>query len=210
MNLIHQHHITITTESMAQAIETIIESAGRTCWKSEDKITNDSRIAFIERIKGLHHDSVLEHGTFTVRLITDRATTHQLVRHRLCSYSQESQRYCNYSKDKFKNEITFIKPYGYDSMPCDTKARIEELLTSIENEYFALITSGMKPEDARSILPNCTKTEIVISANPRQWRHIFTERLAPAAQPQIRELFTGVLTDFKKLSHPLFGDINPN
>ena len=187
-----------------------IEKAGRTCYKSEDKITDDSAIAFVKRIMKSGHESVIEHFSFSVRFICDRGVTHELVRHRLASFSQESTRYCNYSKDKHDNHLTFIQPcwfvtdscgkYG-DFSPKDfgkvTEYRWLASMHQTENTYLALIAEGWKPQQARSVLPNSLKTEIVTTANLREWRHILKLRTGKPAHPQIREIMIPLLTELQ-------------
>ena len=185
----------------------IIEQAGRTCYKSEDKITEDSAGEFIERIKGFKHDSVLEHGSITVRFITDRGVSHELVRHRLASFSQESTRYCNYGKDKFGNEITVIEPCFWvdDVVAYETwKSACE----TAERYYFHLL-DGNTPQQARSVLPNSLKTEVVMTANPREWRHVFKVRAHRDAHPQMVEVMKPLLAKFQTHWPALFGDVNP-
>ncbi len=185
-----------------------IEKAGRTCYKSEDLITADSAKKFVAAIIRLGHHSVIEHEKITVRVICDRGVTHEIVRHRLGSYSQESTRYCNYSKDKFGSEITVIKPLFWE----EGGREYEEWKTACENaekSYFKLLEIGATPEKARSILPNSLKTEIVITYNLREWRHFFNLRTSPKAHPQMREVAAVILDEFKKLVPAVFDDINP-
>ena len=156
-----------------------IERIGRVCYKSENNITEDSAERFIKSIITRGHESVLEHVSITLRVICDRGVTHEIVRHRIAAYSQESTRYCNYSKDKFGNELTFIKPCWFKH---DTKYYLDHLfweetidveaeniwLLSMywrEREYFALLEQGSTPEQARSILPNRLKTELDMNKN---------------------------------------------
>lgn len=182
-----------------------IEKAGRTCYKSEDKITDDSAKKFIAKIMKMGHESVLEHEKITIRLICDRGVTHEIVRHRIASYSQESTRYCNYSKDKHGNEITVIDTGAYlDSWQWGVW---EEAMKNAEESYMKLIEGGASPQLARSVLPNSLKTEIVITYNLREWRHFFKLRTSPKAHPQLREITIPLLKDFKKLVPVMFDDI---
>jgi len=193
-----------------QKIMKAIERAGRTCYKSENNINENSAEKFVENIIKKGHESVIEHEKITVRIICDRGVTHELVRHRIASYSQESTRYCNYSDNKFGNELTFIKPCFWDENNEKDKAKIEiwkETLLFIENQYNTLIELGAKPEEARSILPNSLKTEIVVTMNLRQWRHYFKLRTAPSAHPQIREISNMILKEFKMLLPTIFKDL---
>lgn len=146
-----------------------IEKAGRVCYKSESNITDNSAERFVAQIIKRGHESVLEHESVTVKIICDRGVSHELVRHRIASYSQESTRYCNYSNDKFGNELTFIRPNSVKSDKFDmlwVKA-----MSEIEKTYFEMLEDGATPEEARSILPNSLKTEIVVTMNLREWRH---------------------------------------
>jgi thymidylate synthase (FAD) len=191
--------------SYTETLEQIIELAGRTCYKSEDKITEDSANGFIERIKNFKHESVLEHGSITVRFIVDRGVSHELVRHRLASFSQESTRYCNYSKDKFDNEITVIQPYFWlEGMP--QYNRWKEACEESERYYFILLNHPTTPQEARSVLPNSLKTEVVMTANPREWRHVFKVRCHRDAHPQMIEVMVPLRDTFIKMWPALFKD----
>lgn len=187
-------------------LEQIIELGGRTCYKSEDKITEDSASAFIEKIKNFKHESVLEHGSITVRFIVDRGVSHELVRHRLASFSQESTRYCNYGKDKFGNEITVIEPCFWES-PSPPWGQWRYAMERCETVYFELLKQGATPQEARSVLPNSLKTEVVMTANPREWRHIFTVRCHRDAHPQMREVMLPLRGQFADRWPALFGDL---
>lgn len=184
-----------------------LERCGRVCYKSEDKITEGSAEKFIGMILKSGHESVLEHEKLTVKFICDRGVTHEIVRHRIASYSQESTRYCNYSKDKFGNELTFIRPcfWADDS---EEYAVWKQAMEEIEKTYVILISLGAKPEEARSILPNSLKTEIVCTMNLREWRHFFRLRTAERAHPQIREISVALLDELKKRIPVIFDDIN--
>jgi thymidylate synthase (FAD) len=186
-----------------------IERAGRTCYKSEDLITEDSAVKFVRRILKQGHESVVEHDKVTVKMICDRGVTHEIVRHRIASYSQESTRYCNYSKDKFGNELTFIRPYFWAED--DKKYQIwHNTMQNIENAYMELLTQDATPEEARSILPNSLKTEIIVTMNMRSWRHFFRLRTNAASHPQMREVARPLLDEFKKRIPVLFDDIDYN
>lgn len=166
----------------------LIESAGRTCYKSEDKINDGSATAFVARIIRLGHESVLEHATATVRFICDRGVTHELIRHRIASYSQESTRYCNYHGIGLR----FIIPCDFDLDDADMS-----LLSAIETHYNHCISSGRSPQQARYFLPNGIKTELVMTANFREWRHFFELRTAPSAHPQMREVALQLLAQMQ-------------
>ena len=182
-----------------------IERCGRTCYQSFDKMDETSHIRFLKHIVSRHHESVIEHFTLYVKLITDRAIANELVRHRLASYSQESTRYCCYSKDKFGHEISVIKPIqleeGSDAYQTWFKA-----MQDIEASYFKMLDGGATPEIARSVLPCCLKAEIVVSANLREWKHIFSMRCSEAAHPDVRALMCGLKAEFQKNIPIIFDD----
>ena len=184
-----------------------IEAAGRTCYKSEDKITPDSAAKFVRMILKSGHESVVEHASATVRFVCDRGVTHELVRHRLAAYSQESTRYANYSKDKFGNEISVIRPIFWKE-GTDGYARWERAMADAERAYLGLVEVGARPEEARSVLPNSLKTEIVMTANLREWRHVFKLRCAGPAHPQIREIMLPLLDEFNRRMPAVFGDLH--
>ncbi len=182
-----------------------IERAGRTCYKSEDRITPESAVKFVADIIRRGHHSVLEHESASVRFICDRGVTHEIVRHRLASYSQESTRYCNYSKAKFDREITVIDP-----RPHMNEAQFVEWVATVrcaEIGYFKLLDAGSKPQMARSVLPNSLKTEIVMTCNFREWRHFFELRTASAAHPQLREFTRPLLAEFRQRIPVVFDDV---
>jgi len=183
-----------------------IEEAGRTCYKSEDMITPDSAEAFVKRILEAGHHSVIEHVSATIRFICDRGVTHEIVRHRLAAYSQESTRYCNYSKGKHGNESTVIRPllWSEDSKEYSIWLRS---MQDAENVYMDLIKAGASPQEARSVLPNSLKTEIVMTCNLREWRHVFSLRCSQAAHPQMREIMLPLLAEFRKRIPVLFDDL---
>jgi len=183
-----------------------IELAGRTCYKSEHLITEDSARNFIGKIIRSGHHSVIEHMNITVRFICDRGVTHELVRHRLAAYSQESTRYANYSKDRFGNEITVIRPMFWpeDSVAFqDWKSAME----FAEKMYMKLLAEGAKPEEARSVLPNSLKTELIMTANLREWRHVIGLRCSDRAHPQIRELILPFLDEVHEKIPVVFDDL---
>ena len=218
MIIIRPHHEFIDCPSSDDILRRI-ELAGRTCYKSEDRIAPGSAEDFVRGIIKRGHLSVIEHVNITVRIVCDRAISHELVRHRLASYSQESSRYANYAKEKFGRQITVILPLWYeDIIPTGEKDRdgwadisyrlhikkqraafwIESCLVA-ESAYFNLIESGAAPQEARSVLPNSLKTEVVMTANLREWKHIFRVRCDKAAHPQMREIMRPMLADFYRL-----------
>ena len=188
-----------------------IERAARTCYKSEDKITEDDSSA-MKMVAGLiksGHEAMLEHGGLTVRFVCDRGVSHELVRHRMASFAQESTRYCNYSKDKFGNELTFVMPtlYKSDFMEDEAWNCWVETMKKCEESYMKLIKMGVSPQMARSVLPNSLKTEVVVTANWREWRHILSLRCAPDAHPDIRCLMVDLLEELHDKIPVLFDDI---
>lgn len=183
-----------------------LERIGRVCYKSEDRITDDSAAEFLSRIVGSGHESVIEHSRLTVKFICDRGVSHEIVRHRIASYSQESTRYCNYMKDKFGSELSFIRPYFWNDDP-EKYSIWEETMQQIENSYNKLIECGAKPEQARSILPNSLKTEIVVTMNFRSWRNFFRLRTSGRAHPQIREIAVPLLRELAEKMPVFFNDI---
>jgi thymidylate synthase (FAD) len=189
-----------------QAILERIEAAGRVCYKSEDKISETSAVPFVERIIRSGHLSVIEHVSCTVKIICDRGVTHELVRHRLASYSQESTRYANYAHNKFGHEITVIRPCFWAESEPGYRLWHDAMLQA-EKAYLALIAQGASAQQARSVLPNSVKTEIVVSCNMREWRHIFDLRCAAAAHPQMREIMLPLLADMRSRVPVLFDDV---
>lgn len=189
-----------------------IEQAGRVCYKSEENITEDSAKKFCANILKRGHEAVLEHCAFTVKFIVDRGVSHEIVRHRVASYCQESTRYCNYSKDKFGNEITVIKPCFWNEDGDENKDSVKYAtwkrgVEYAENAYFELIDLGASPQEARSVLPNSLKTEVVMTANIREWRHFLKLRTSSAAHPQIREVAIPLLKELQEKIPVLFDDI---
>lgn len=184
----------------------LIEVCGRTCYKSEGKIADGSAEAFVRSIIKRGHEAVLEHAHVTIRFICDRGVSHEIVRHRLASYCQESTRYCNYSKGAFGKEITVIKPLYLDE---GTAAYDfwKDGCEVAESAYFDLLEFGNTPQEARAVLPNSLKTEVVMTANLREWRHFFRLRCSSAAHPQIREVATPALVELSKLIPVVFDDI---
>lgn len=189
-----------------KAIMEKIERAGRTCYKSEGRIGDGTAERFIQGIIRRGHESVLEHASITARIICDRGVSHELVRHRIASYSQESTRYCNYADGKFGGELTFIKPCFWEE-ESEMYDVWKYAMRALEQTYQFMVARKVKPEEARSILPNSLKTEIVVTMNIREWRHFFKLRTAPAAHPQMREIAGMMLEGFKEKLPALFGDI---
>lgn len=201
LEIIEQSHQVLTPIDK-EKICSLIELAGRTAYKSENKITIGSAEAFIGSVLKRGHESVIEHFNITVRFITDRGVTHELVRHRLVSYTQESTRYVNY----YKREMQFIEPVFWKGNP-ETHAVWERHMMECEKIYNRLISTGSTSQEARSVLSNSLKTEIVCTANIREWRHILRLRTSKAAHPQMRALMLPLLREFKEKLPVLFEDI---
>lgn len=183
-----------------------LERAGRTCYKSESPLTVETSRDFVAMIMRRNHESVLEHEKVSVRFIFDRGVSHELVRHRIASYSQESTRFCNYGKDKFGNEITVVaiaQHFGNPASFVDWLSCMEVC----EKTYLKLLANGEKPEIARSVLPNSLKTEIVATFNLREWRWVFKLRTSAKAHPQMREVMIPLLKAMKEKIPVVFDDI---
>jgi thymidylate synthase (FAD) len=173
-----------------------IERMGRIAYKSEDRITDDSWKQFVSMTIKRGHEAVLEHANMAVIFTCDRGVSHELVRHRLCAFTQESTRYCNYSKDKFGNEITVIQR-AFDNP--SQEANWIGTIQNAENSYMEMLEDGDTPQLARSVLPNSLKTEIGVTANFREWRHIFRLRaISKAAHPQMREVMVPLYDHCRK------------
>lgn len=183
-----------------------IEKAARTCYKSEDLITEDSAKKLVANLLSRGHEAMIEHENFSVKFICDRGVSHEIVRHRVASYAQESTRYVNYSKGKFGNEITVVEPcfWGSDSIKYSLW---EDACAYAERTYLRLIEEESSPQEARSVLPNSLKTEIVMTANLREWRHFFKLRTAKVAHPQMREITIPLLKELQNRIPLIFDDI---
>jgi thymidylate synthase (FAD) len=179
----------------------MIEAAGRTAYKTEDKATEESYKKFLSMLVKNDHGAVLEFGHAMIKFTTSRSVTHELVRHRMSSYVMESQRYCNYNGDKFSNEITFVLPGDFDSFTQDQKTIWYEACEASEKQYFAMIKTGALPQRARAVLNNSVKADIVMKANWRELLHVFKLRCAKDAHPDIRELFSS-LADYCAIQMP--------
>lgn len=236
MNLIHPSHVQLSSVPALELLQDI-ERAGRVCYKSEERITEVSAPAFVRSLISRGHESVLEHRSLSVHITCDRGVSHELVRHRLASYSQESTRYCNYAK----KGLTFIIPpwcHGIEEgeyriqvdqdpskLPTlEFRDRDDDAFQSVqilecnalwlcamheaESNYLGLLEQGWTPEQARSVLPNSLKTEVVMTANIREWRHVFTLRAAKAAHPQMKQIMRSMLSEFACRYPELFEDVH--
>lgn len=198
-----------------------IEQVARTCYKSEDLITDESADKMVRALIKRGHVAMLEHFSCTVKLYCDRGVSHEVVRHRVASYAQESTRYCNYGKDKFGKEITYIDLRNsamadprMQKLPARTfECIMNEWLYACEDaerHYLTMLDLGCPAEFARSVLNNSTKTEICITMNLREWRHFFALRACRAtgpAHPQMEEIARPLLAEFKKRIPVVFADL---
>lgn len=222
MKLIKSYYEIISPINGDDILRTL-EKVSRTCYKSENNITDDSAEKMIKTLVSKKHEAMIEFYDIIVKFICDRAISHEIVRHRIASYAQESTRYCNYSKDKFENQITFIIPSWCNI--CESQWTHEQAINSndlngeinsllwlqqmswSEKVYNKLIKEGWQAQQARSVLPNSLKTEINVKMNLREWRHFFKLRCAQAAHPQMRELAIPLLNEFKEKIPIIFDDI---
>ena len=195
MRIIQQSHEILKMSSESEVMLGI-EKAGRTCYQSKDRITVDSAAKFVKMLIKSGHHAMIEFGDITVKFITNRGVTHELVRHRLCSFAQESTRYVDYQE-----EMEFIMPVWIDqNTAVSDKYRI--WIAAIEHaEYYykELREMGWRPEQAREVLPNSLKTEIVVKANTREWRHIFQLRCSNKSHPHMRELMRPLHKELKEI-----------
>jgi len=207
-------------ESEINGVELLkqIEKVGRTCYKSEGNITDESAIKFVAGLVSRGHLAMIEHNSITVRFICDRGVSHEIVRHRLASFGQESTRYCNYSNDKFSNEINVIdieEGIMLDTKMCNMDEDTIDLIIlewrqameDSERHYLRMIELGATPQIARDVLPNSLKTEIVVTMNLREWIHFFSLRADKPAHPQMRELAMPLLREFHELIPVIFDDL---
>lgn len=186
-----------------------LELCARTCYKSESKITPDSNSKFVRGLIDRGHEAMIEHIVITVRFICDRGVSHELVRHRIASFAQESTRYCNYQKDDFGSEITVIEPLFLERGTEAWSMWYNSCLNS-EKTYFDLLNWGCTPEEARAVLPHSLKTEVVVTMNLREWRHFFQLRALGTTgkpHPQMRQLALPLLEKFKNFLPEVFGDL---
>lgn len=198
--------VEILTPLDGDAILRHIEQCGRVCYKSEHRITDGSAEKFVRGIIKRGHEAVLEHFDITARFICDRGVSHEIVRHRMASYCQESTRYCNYSKEGFGGEITVIEPIYLDKYSSGY-GLWEVSCRQSEKAYFDLLNWGCTPQEARAVLPNSLKTEVVMTANLREWRHFLRLRTDPAAHVQMREVAGQLLDQLRERVPVVFDDI---
>lgn len=212
MNIIQPSYEIITpqTPEEGKTMIQLMERAGRTCYKSEDRITPDSAEKFVTMLRERQHEAMLEFGWIVVKFITDRGITHEMVRHRICSFAQESTRWCDYGGMGIQVVLPGNIQEEYEAGTEKGLKGYEVWLRAMEQDqenYDALRDLGYKPQDARSVLPTCLKTEIVLGANTREWRHIFKMRTPVTAHPDMRRLMQPLLTDMQALIPVLYDDI---
>lgn len=197
-----------------------IEKIGRVCYKSEDYITEDGESArkFVAMLIRNGHEAMIEHSFLSVKFTVDRGVSHELVRHRIASFAQESTRYCNYAKDKFGAECAFIdlepgimldnkmKKMSGEEIAL-VMAEWTSAMEDAERHYMRLLELGATPQIARAVLPNSTKTEITVSANYREWRNFFKLRVPADVHPQMREVTIPLLRELKGMIPVIFDDI---
>jgi len=214
MKIIDPSYEILTPIDGKEILQTV-EKIARTCYKSEDKISEGTAEKMIGNLIKNGHEAMIEFFDITVKFIHNRGFSHEMVRHRLCSFAQESTRYCNYSADKFRNEITVIRPYWFADLQTQTdqperrysSEYWHNCMVVIEETYFSLLRSGHPAQAARGVLPNDLKTEINVKANLREWRAIFKLRCAPAAHPDMRRVMIPLLSELKTKVPVVFDDL---
>lgn len=191
-----------------QVVMNLLEACGRVCYKSEDRIGDGTAESFLRGIIKRGHEAVLEHAKVTVKFTVDRGVSHEIVRHRMASYCQESTRYCNYSGDKFGREITVIEPFYLTGADHERRYALwKNSCQDAERAYNYMLDKGSSPQEARAVLPNSLKTELVMTANIREWRHFLKLRCSKAAHPQMREVAIPLLQMFYDVLPVLFEDV---
>ncbi len=204
--IIQQPKVLLPQSALSPEVLLRLERYARVCYKSEDRMNDEGDPNFLRRIVKSGHESVIEHEKASVMFIIDRGISHEIVRHRIAAYSQESTRYCRYNQNKFGNEITVIEPYFFKD---DEKAYTywKDACQAAENKYMALLDAGRSAQEARSVLPTCLKTEIVVTYNMREWRHFFNLRCDFAAHPQMRQVAIPLLIAFQDRMPGLFLEV---
>lgn len=197
--------VLVPAQQLDEGVIKRLERYARVCYKSEDSAGAFNDPYFLKNLITRGHESVIEHEKVTVMFITDRGVSHELVRHRVGSYSQESTRYCNYGKGKYGSEITVIEPFFFKGK--DSYRTWEAACRNAEQSYLALIGSNCTAQEARSVLPNSLKTEIVATFNFREWRHFFRLRASAASHPQMKQIAIPLLLRFCEKLGVLFDDL---
>lgn len=206
MKIIEPSYEILTPINGNEVLRTL-EKVARTCYKSEEKIGEGTAERMISNLIKNGHEAMIEFFDITVKFIHNRGFTHEMVRHRLCSFAQESTRYCSYDKEKFGKELTMIKPYWFDETDQSVKDFWSNHVFSSECTYFQLLKYGLQAQAARGILPNDLKTEINVKANLREWRAIFKLRTAPSAHPDMRRVMIPLLEELRGKIPVIFDDI---
>lgn len=185
-----------------------IEQVARTCYKSENLITDDVQSAkkLVKNLINLNHTAMIEHYSITVRFTTDQGFLKDITRHRMASFAIESTRWCLYSKDKFGNELTMIKPVNIIEGTKEYDIWYNAMV-QLEKSYMEMASLGCKPDQCRMLLPHSTKADINLTANLREWRHIFNVRLGGPAHPSIKQLLRPLLAEFKAKIPVIFDDL---
>ena len=196
----------ILTKINGEEILKFLEKCGRTCYKSEDKITEDSARKLIKAIIASGHESVIEHFVITVKFICDIGFYKDITRHRMASFSVESTRYCNYSKGKFGGELTFIKPVNIELGTKEYEIW-KKCMEDIEKHYLDMAHLSATPDMLRMMLPHSTAASVICTANLREWRHILKLRSSKRAHPSIYSLMRNLLKEFQQKIPIIFDDI---
>lgn len=204
--IIQKPRVLLPEKALNEEIMLRLERYARVCYKSEDKMGEEYNPRFLQDKIRMGHESIIEHEKATVMFIVDRGVTHEIVRHRIAAYSQESTRYCRYDRDKFGNEISVIEPYFFLDRP-EAWASWKEACEAAEQNYMRMLQLGCSAQEARSVLPNSLKTEIVVTYNMREWRHFFRLRCDAAAHPQMRQAAIPLLLAFQEKLPGLFAGI---
>lgn len=183
-----------------------LERACRTCYRSEGKITEESYKTLLKNCINRGHESILEHEKVTIRMVCDIGVYKDLTRHRIASFSIESTRYCNYGKDKFDNEIKFIKPVNMEE-GTELYNRWYSTCKTIEENYIEMSKLEATPDQLRMLLPHSTAAEVTMTANIREWKHIFSLRCTKHTHPAVEQLMIPLLLKFKKEMPEIFDNI---
>lgn len=199
----------LTDPAVTSAMLKKIEIIGRTCYKSEDKICGGSASRFVRRLVESGHEAMLEHVSITIMFTVDRGVSHEMVRHRMASFAQESTRYANYSKDKFGKEITVIYPF-YLRIGTDAFRAWYDSCQTAENAYMEMLENGNTPQEARAVLPNSLKTDIWVTMNLRELRHFLklrAEGVTGKPHPQMSQVTVPLLKHLREYLPEVFDDI---
>lgn len=199
--------VEVITPLDGDAILKHLELCARNCYKSEDKIISDSAAKMVKKLIELGHEAMIEHFNLTVKITCDLGVYKDLTRHRHASYAIESTRYCNYSKGKFGSELSVMEPCNIEKDTAEYKLWLETM-EMIEKNYNAMADLGCKPDQLRMLLPHSIKADVVMTANLREWRHIFKLRCAPAAHPAVQQVMKMLLSKLKTAIPVVFDDIN--